>query len=304
MTAGGPCLTTTSSTCGMTSLRRDTRISSPSEMPSALTLEMLWRLARSRCAPPIHTMSNSAIGVTRPESPVSQTMRLSRVTLVCEANLRAIAARGRPAELAEQRLGADRVAADDEPVDLVVQRGPLAGGVLLVELADPGRVGGVEIGRLEAELLEARELLDLVDRVLALEVVEQDGEVLAAAAVEALGGARRHVAGVRGVRERPLHVRQLEDDLAADGDIERLLEPRQDALHSGDIGGDALADLAVAAGDGLGQDAVLVDDLERDAVQLLGDEQVARAPWGAGPWRRAPRSGSPRPETRPRPRPC
>ncbi len=100
--------------------------------------------------------------------------------------------------------------------------------------------------------------------------------MLAVAAVEALGGAGGHVAGAGAGGEVLLHVAEAEDDLAAHAHRVAVLDAGGDALHAGDVLGDALADVAVAAGDGVDHLAVAVDDLDGDAVELLGDEEVGR----------------------------
>ncbi len=93
--AGLPALSTTSSTYGMTSFRRDTRTSSPTPIPSARTRPALCRLARCTVAPASSTGSTIATGVTRPLGPVSQRICTTFDTLAGDENLNATAPRGR-----------------------------------------------------------------------------------------------------------------------------------------------------------------------------------------------------------------
>src|SRR5262249_49411595 len=103
----------------------------------------------------------------------------------------------------------------------------------------------------------------------------EDGEVLAVAAIEALRRPGGEVPRARAAREVRLHVGEAEDDLAAHAHGALVLDAPGHALHAGDVLGDALAHLAVAAGDGVGHLALAVDDLDGDAVELLGDEEVS-----------------------------
>ncbi len=73
-----------------------------------------------------------------------------------------------------------------------------------------------------------------------------------------------------------LEIADADDDLAAHRHRVPVLDAGGDALHPRHVAGDALAPLAVAAGDGVDHLAVAVDDLDRDPVELLGDEEVAR----------------------------
>ena len=104
-----------------------------------------------------------------------------------------------------------------------------------------------------------------------------------------------------------LEVLHREVDLAADLDERRdtvALQPVRDLGDGPDVGRDVLAGAAVAAGGGAGQPAVLVGEVDGEAVDLeLAQEVVARR--CRRPWRRArPRRPAPRRRRRCRGRAC
>jgi hypothetical protein len=86
-----------------------------------------------------------------------------------------------------------------------------------------------------------------------------------------------------------------EDDLAPDGHaaFDAAIFVRH-ALHPADVGPDPLAGDAVAAGDRGLEAAVVVEDLDGDAVELLGDGEIAPRVGGARGPPRARRSASAR----------
>src|SRR5262249_51263499 len=132
-------------------------------------------------------------------------------------------------ELTEQMLRAQVVRAHDETVDLVIELRSLLRRVLLVDRERALESCDGERRHDEAQLFEAPVLLLLGRelRVAALEVVEHDREVLTSRSVEALRRTRSLVPR-RGIvaGEAFLHVGELQDDLATDGDGERLRKPR------------------------------------------------------------------------------
>ena len=92
---GTPRRSTTSSTYGMTSFLRETSTSSPTPMPSARTFAALWSDARCTVAPASSIGATMATGVMRPLGPVSHATATTCVIFAGEANLNAIAPRGR-----------------------------------------------------------------------------------------------------------------------------------------------------------------------------------------------------------------
>src|SRR5439155_19654614 len=108
-------------------------------------------------------------------------------------------------------------------------------------------------------------------------VVEHHREPLATLAVVALRGSGRLVsrrAVVTG--EALLHVRELEDDLAANRNRERLGQLVRNALHALGVRRDALAKLPVTARDRFDELSFFVVHGEREAVELFGDEETLR----------------------------
>jgi hypothetical protein len=187
--------------------------------------------------------------------------------------------RGRPEDV-PRRAVVDR---DDGAVDLVVQFVPLRqDGVPVVDrgldvVDQLGAIGDPQPpGR--QPFVEARERLELAARLEHLEEVRRERPLGDDRGVELAEGPRGRVARVgEGLLAGldPLSVVSLERvarhvDLAPEREGVGVVaaEPHRHGRDGLDLGADVVARLAVAPGDGAVELAVLVDELDREAVEL------------------------------------
>jgi len=165
----------------------------------------------------------------------------------------------------------------DQPVDLPVERVPLAGDVLVEDRDDlVHRRRHVVRRDHEAHAAEGRHLdaLRLLRHAVREVLVGDDRQVLRFLVPRlALGRARRRVAGVRLAGEVGCELRLAADDLASDVPVLRLARRKlpDGTLHEQHVAGDVLALVAVASGDRLDQLPVPVDQVDADAVELVRD---------------------------------
>ncbi len=272
-------------TCGITSPARWTITVSPTRMSLRRMSSSLWSVASLTVTPPTSTGSSSANGLRAPVRPTLIPIERSLVVrgwweLVGHRPPRV------PADGAERGLHGEGVHLDDDAVDLVRQLAPailrlLAGLDDLVEgVVQPrqGVDGKAERGDPGEGLVVASELdaraLDLADRV----APERERPLGRLAGVLLAERAGRRVPGVHehGLAEREALVVHPLERVAGHVDLAPHLEerrrgarePQRELADRPQIGGDVLADLAVAPGRAAGEDAVLVAQGDRQAVDL------------------------------------